>query len=127
MVHVTLIVAGAALVLHGLVELASVLSFRAPPGSRSAGMPKFIFQPLQDHLKASMAIGWIFGVLRWVAAAGIFLNLMWGWTLGVLISVVTLAVMTLYLPMGIMDGILSGLTLVSLLVAYFGGKPILGG
>ncbi len=125
--RVALIVAGVALVLHGLVELASLLSLRAPAGSRSAAMPKFIFQPLQDHLKASMAIGWIFGVLRWMAAAGIFLNLMWGWALGVLISVVTLGVMTLYLPMGIMDGILSGLTLVSLLVAYFGGKPILGG
>ncbi len=125
--HVILIVAGAALVLHGLVELASLLSFRSPAGPQSAAMPKFIFQPLQDHLKASMAIGWIFGVLRWVAAAGIFLNLMWGWALGVLISVVTLGVMTLYLPMGIMDGILSGITLVSLLLAYFGGKAILGG
>ena len=47
-----LIAAGAALALHGLVELASLLSFRAPAGSRPAAMPKFIFQPLQDHLKA---------------------------------------------------------------------------
>jgi hypothetical protein len=125
--HFTLTFAGAALLLHGLVELASLLSFRAPAGSQSAAVPKFIFQPLQDNLKVTMALGWVFGVLRWIAAAGIFFNLMWGWALGVLISVVTLVVMTFYLPMGIMDGILSGLTLVSLLVVYFGGKPILGG
>jgi hypothetical protein len=60
-----------------------------------------------------------------VAALGILANLMWAWVLGVSISVVTLMVMTFYLPIGILDGILSSLTLISLLAAYWGNRPIL--
>ena len=33
--------------------------------------------------------------------------------------------MTLFLPMGIVDGILSSITLAGLLIAYWGSQPIL--
>jgi len=33
--------------------------------------------------------------------------------------------LTLYLPMGIADAILSGIVLVSLLIAFFGNSPII--
>jgi uncharacterized membrane protein (DUF2068 family) len=71
-----------------------------------------------------MLLGDIFGAMRIIAAVGIFLSLMWGWALGVIISVVTFVIMTFYLPFGLFDGILSGIALISLLIGYFGNRPI---
>jgi hypothetical protein len=120
-----LYIAGATLILHGLIELAPLLlKSNKNPQNESRG-PKFIFEPLQNNLKVTIILGEIFGAIRIIAAIGILVNLMWGWALGIIISIVTFVVMTLYLPMGIMDGILSGITLISLLVAYWGSTPIL--
>ncbi len=124
--HVLLYVAGVALVIHGLIELAPVLFQNKgnPAQPQGRQMQKFIFEPLQNNMKITTLVGVIFGVVRIIAALGIFLSLMWGWALGVIISVVTFIIMTLYLPWGIMDGILSGITLISLLMGYFGGQRI---
>ncbi len=88
-------------------------------------MPRFIFTPLQENLKVTTLLGEVFGAIRIIAAIGIFLNLMWGWALGVVISVVTYIVMTIYLPMGIVDGIISTITLVGLFIAFFGNQPVI--
>ena len=119
---VWLYVAAVTLAIHGLIELAPLVGKR---NMQTAGaFPKFIFEPLQNNFRLTMLLGDIFGIIRIIAALGIFLSLMWGLVLGLIISVVTFVVMTLYLPFGLMDGILSGVTLVSLLIAYFGNQPI---
>lgn len=126
--RILLYVAGSILVLHSLIEFAalpSLFRFKSGVPSSGRGVPAFVFEPLQTNLRATMAIGVIFGVLRVAAAVGIFLNLMWGLWLGVAVSAVTLVVMTLYLPIGIIDGILSGAALILLLIAAFGGRTIL--
>ncbi len=125
MEKVAIIVAGIALVLHGLMELAPLLMRGNRNVQEGKGMPKFIFTPLQENLRVTTLLGEIFGAIRIIAAIGLFLNLMWGWALGVVISVVTYVVMTVYLPMGIVDGIISTITLVGLLVAFFGSQPII--
>ena len=122
--HVWYYVAGVALIIHGLIEVAPLLFKSAGKSPQGKGMQKFIFEPLQNNMKITTLVGGIFGVVRILAAAGIFLSLMWGWALGVIISVVTFIIMTLYLPWGIMDGILSGITLIGLLIGYFGSQRI---
>jgi hypothetical protein len=122
--HVFLYVAGAALIIHGLIEIAPLLFKSVGSSPQGQGMQKFIFEPLQNNLKVTTLVGGIFGVVRIIAALGIFLSLMWGWALGVIISIVTFVVLTLYLPWGIMDGILSGIALIGLLIGYFGGQRI---
>ncbi len=125
MEKIALIIAGIALVLHGLMELAPLLMRGNRSAQSAQGMPKFIFAPLQENLKVTTLLGEIFGAIRIIAAIGIFLNLMWGWALGVVISIVTYVVMTVYLPMGIVDGIVSTITIIGLLVGYFGSQPII--
>ncbi len=128
MEKVILIIAAILLILHGLMELAPLpFLFRSKSGSRNTGkgIPKFIFEPLQNNMRLTMTLGIIFGFLRVIAAIGMVTNFMWAWVLGVVISGVTLTIMTFYLPMGIVDGVLSGLTLISLLMAYWGSQPIL--
>lgn len=123
-----LIIAAIALTLHGLMEVMPLpFLLKSKPDSHSEvkGLPKFIFEPLRNNPRPTMALGIIFGFLRLVAVIGIVMNLMWGWALGVVISAITLIVMTFYLPVGIIDGILSGVTLISLLIAFWGSQPIL--
>ena len=125
---IALIIAAIALALHGLMEVAPLLFlFRSGLAAQNTGrgIPKFIFEPLQNNMRMPMLIGVIFGFVHLIAVLGIAANFMWAWVLGVAISIVTLMVMTLYLPMGIVDGILSSITLLSLLIAYFGNRPIL--
>ncbi len=128
MEKIALITAAVALTLHGLMEVAPLLfMFRSKLGAQNMGRgsPKFIFEPLQNNMKMTTLLGVIFGLLRLAAVLGIAANFMWAWSLGVIISIVTLMVMTFYLPMGIVDGILSSTALISLLIAYWGSQPIL--
>ncbi len=128
MEKIALIIAAVTLTLHGLVEVAPLLfMFRSKFGAQNMGrgIPRFIFEPLQNNMKMTMLLGVIFGFLRLAAVVGIAANFMWAWSLGVIISIVTLMVMTFYLPMGIVDGILSSITLLGLLIAYWGNRPIL--
>jgi hypothetical protein len=119
-----LYIAAIALTIHGLIELAPMLLRGNRKSETAGGFPKFIFEPLQNNIKVTMLLGEVFGAMRIIAAVGIFLSLMWGWALGVIISVVTFVIMTFYLPFGLFDGILSGIALVSLLIGYFGNRPI---
>ena len=128
MEKIALITAAVTLTLHGLMEVAPLLfMFRSKLSTQNMGrgIPKFIFEPLQNNMKMTMFLGVIFGFVRLAAVAGIAANFMWAWSLGVIISIVTLIVMTFYLPMGIVDGILSSITLLGLLIAYWGSQPIL--
>jgi len=128
MEKLALIVAAIALTLHGLMEVMPLFFMsRSKSGKQDTGkmIPKFIFEPLQNNMKLTMLIGVIFGFVRILAVVGIVANFMWAWVLGITISIVTLIVMTLFLPMGIVDGILSSITLAGLLIAYWGSQPIL--
>lgn len=73
----------------------------------------------QENLNMMIIMGAIYGVLRVIAAIGIFKNRMWGLVLAIILCCITLALMMFLLPAGIMDGVLSGATLVLILIQYF--------
>lgn len=73
----------------------------------------------QENLNMMIIMGAIYGVLRVIAAIGILKNRMWGLVLAIILCCITLALMMFLLPAGIMDGVLSGATLVLILIQYF--------
>jgi len=119
--RVLLAISAAALGLHGLIEMASITLVVAPGFYHQ----EFAFEELSSQPAALAGIGVVFGLLRLLSAAGILSNRLWGWMLGTLISMATLAMLTLYLPAGMMDAIFSGVVLACLLVARYSGERIL--
>jgi len=119
--RVLLVISAAALGLHGLIEMASITLVVAPGFYHQ----EFAFEELSSQPAALAGIGVVFGLLRLLSAAGILSNRLWGWMLGTLISMATLAMLTLYLPAGMMDAIFSGVVLACLLVARYSGERIL--
>jgi len=66
----------------------------------------------------------VFTSLRISSAVGILRNRLWGWWLGLLVSVLTLAAMPLFLPFGALDGIITVPLLILLLVGRYGNRPV---
>jgi hypothetical protein len=120
-----LYIAGALLVLYGLMEASSIFFSGKHNNSTSHKLPKFIFETLQNNTALVYALGVVLGVLRIIAGIAIISNLMWGFALGIILCISTLILMTFYLPAGIADGIFTGIILIILLVTYYGGKTII--
>ncbi|WP_278244464.1 DUF2127 domain-containing protein [Lachnospira multipara] len=78
----------------------------------------------QDNLYMMMVMGAIYGVIRLIGAIGLLKNRMWGLALSLIISSITLTLMMFLLPAGIMDGILSGSTMILMLMQFYGDKAI---
>jgi hypothetical protein len=106
------------LLIHGIIELLSIFTFFLELEVH------FTFDELNQSWEAVSIIGIAVGLLRVSAAVGILLNRMWAWLLGVLISSVTFAMLTFYLPAGAMDAILAGGVLVALLIGKYQNQPI---
>ena len=111
-------VAGIALVIHGIIELLGILSLV------TGQTPHFIFQEIKENWQQAIFIGIISGVIRIVAATGIFKRMKWGVILGLVVSAITLSSLTLYLPFGMMDELLAGIVLVLLVMVYWGEEKI---
>jgi hypothetical protein len=110
------------LILHGVMELLPSILWIFP----SASMPTFIFNEIAENWQMILWVSLVAAALRMIAALGILRNLKWGWILGILISLVTFAMLTFYLPMGIVDAVLSGSVLVLLVIGRYQEEKILG-
>lgn len=113
-----LTVASVILLIHGAIELLGML------GILTGEAPPFIFPEIRGHWQQAIFIGFVSGVIRVVAAVGVFRGMKWGITLGILFSAITFAGLTFYLPYGVMDALLSGIVLVLLVMAYWGKERI---
>ena len=114
-----LTIAAGLLLVHGLIELMALFAFVSP-----TNQPAFIFEELARNWQYAIWVGVISGILRILAAIGIFANRKWGWALGGLVSMTTLVSLTFYLPFGVMDALLSGAVLTLLVVAHYGDTKI---
>ncbi len=117
-----LIVGALALGVHGLIEVGSLALILQP----AIVLQHFAFDELNGQPAALAGVGVVMGLLRLLAAGGILRNRIWGWGLGVLLSVITFTMLTLYLPAGMADAILSGTALFDLLVGRYGSMRIFG-
>ncbi|MGB9774888.1 MAG: hypothetical protein ACPL4I_12895 [Bacteroidota bacterium] len=113
------LIAAAILLIHGFMEVVGVLSLFFP-----SYRPSFVFEELRQSWQSAVWVGAICGSLRLLAAAGILANRKWGWVLGVTMSVITFAMLTFYLPFGIIDALLAAMVLALLLVSHYGGARI---
>ena len=84
----------------------------------------FILPYLQQNLYLMAIAGIIYGMLRVIGAIGLWKNKMWGLVLCIINCVVTMALMIFMLPVGIIDGILAGISLLLILTQYFGDKRL---
>jgi hypothetical protein len=115
-----LFVASTLLAIHGLIELMSILWAFSPVTIQ------FAFGELNQSWQATMIVGVVSGLLRICAVVGILTNRLWGWALGIAMSVITFAMLTLYLPAGASDALLAAGALVLLLVGRYPTARILG-
>ncbi len=119
-----LLTAGAVLlILHGIIELLPALLVFAP---NTGQIPEFIFEDLAAHWQMTLGFSIVCGLLRLAAAVGILRNRLWGWTLGIVLSIITFAVLTFYLPMGVMDAVFAGPVLLLLLIGRYPEAKISG-
>ena len=85
----------------------------------------FIVPYFRDNLNLMLIIGMIYGIIRVIGAFGLWKNKLWGLALSVINCVITLALMSFMLPMGIIDGVLAGSALILILIQFFGNKNII--
>ena len=120
-------VAAILLIIHGIIEIAGF--FAVLPiwlfGAEQIDAISFAMPFLQDNLNLAVVAGVIWGTIRIIGAIGLLKNLMWGFALSMINSVITLALMMFMLPFGIKDGIIVCVVLVLLLTQYFGKKKII--
>jgi uncharacterized membrane protein len=113
-----LIIASALVLIHGIIEMLSILGLFMPQPIH------FAFEELNQSWQATIVVGIVSGALRITAVVGIWKNRMWGWVLAILMSTITFSMLTLYLPAGATDAVLSGGALILLLAGKFYGMPI---
>jgi hypothetical protein len=116
-----LTVAGVLLLVHGVIEIAGLFSLLLP----NSQPPAFVFQELRQNWQMATWIGVVSGLLRILASIGIFKNRQWGWVLGVLMSLITFAMLTFYLPFGIMDSIFAAIVLAVLIISRYSDAKII--
>ncbi|WP_241985191.1 hypothetical protein [Cryobacterium sp. TMS1-20-1] len=111
--------------MEGLVFIGVLvlLALRIPQTTIVENADVFALPYLQENLYLMMAMSGIFAALRVLGAVGLLRNRLWGLALSLINCVVTLALMVLLLPAGLLDGVLSGAALVLLLFARFGQTP----
>ncbi|MGI6665422.1 MAG: hypothetical protein ACOX3W_08485 [Christensenellaceae bacterium] len=85
----------------------------------------FIVPCFQNNLSLMLMMGGIYGTIRLIGAIGLLQNKMWGLVLSVINCIVTMILMPLMLPAGIMDGLLSGSALLLILKNYYGNRSII--
>ncbi len=110
--HTSLRIAAIALCVLGSVEISGLFMLLAPAEALPVG-----FQG-QSLFWSILSV--LYGLIRWVAGVAIWRNRKWGWALGLLIALVTMIVAPSINPFGIMDLFFSAITMIFLLIAYFG-------
>ena len=119
-----LLTAGAGLlILHGIIEVLPALMIFFPAADFA---PEFIIGDLAANWQMTLGFSIVCGLLRLAAGAGILRKMLWGWLLGIILSIITFTVLTWYLPMGVMDAVLSGPVLLLLLIGRYPETKISG-
>ncbi|MDK2980841.1 MAG: hypothetical protein PWQ55_1188 [Chloroflexota bacterium] len=114
--HTSLRIAAIALCVLGTVEIFGMFMLLAPTDALPVD-----FQG-QNLFWSILSV--LYGLIRWVAGVAIWRNQRWGWALGLLIAVVTMIVAPSINPFGIMDLLFSAITIIFLLIAYYGKEQI---
>lgn len=84
----------------------------------------FIVPYFKDNMNLMTVAGAIYGIMRVTGAIGLLKNRMWGLVLSIINCCITMTLMMFMLPVGIVDGLLSGTALVLILIGYYDNKKI---
>ncbi len=106
------------LIIHAIPEVLAILSVF---GSFHAPLP-YVFAEVGSSPQATGLVGLVSGALRILAALGLLAGREWGWVLGLLMSLITFSMLTLYLPFGAFDALFAGGVLALLVVGRYRGR-----
>lgn len=121
---ILMIIHGAFMEIGGCLCVLPLL-FMSKDGFNIEQYSSFIVPYFRDNLNLMLIIGMIYGIIRVIGAVGLWKNKLWGLALSVINCVITLALMSFMLPMGIIDGVLAGSALILILIQFFGNKNII--
>ncbi len=121
--------AGITLLIYGLLECLDVYSnFAAMLGWSQNSYPPFYFDAINKLFTQKPLYSFLFTLiptsLRLISGIGILRDRMWGFWLAIIVSIYTFCVFTLFLPLGVYDGILTTIVLIFLLIGYCGKSKI---
>lgn len=91
--------------------------------------PKMLFAEMQTLFDSQS--GWLvplflfYTSLRVTSAVGLWRNRMWGFWLTIFVSIATLIMAPLLLPMTTVEMLLNGVLMIVLMIGVFGDRPIL--
>lgn len=102
------------------VGLLVLLALGVPQATITDRVEVFGLSYLNDNLYSMMAMSGVFAALRIIGAIGLLRNRMWGLMLSLGNCVVTLVLMTFLLPAGLVDGVLSGVAFLLLILVRWG-------
>jgi uncharacterized membrane protein (DUF2068 family) len=120
-------IAAVLLVLHGLMEVAGLLSMSVPSQTFASAMENFGGMgksQIAANMVSIILLGVMWGITRWVAAWGIWSMKKWALSLGCAVSVVSLIAAISIIPAGVADTLLGAPALILLLYTWFGGDKL---
>jgi hypothetical protein len=117
-------IAGLIMIIHGgIIEISGRLILFLTISKNRALLENepylSLFIPEREHLNRMLMLGGIYGIIRLIAALGLFMNRMWGFMLSGIISAITLLLMPFMPPAGILDGFLAAVALILILVQFY--------
>lgn len=116
-------IASVFLVLHGLLEMAGLALISVVPLALIS-FGGLNGQALEHNTSAIAMYGVFWGVARLVAAWGCWSLRKWAFTLGIILSTVTIVAAVMIIPAGVSDTLFAIPALIFLLYTWFGDEQI---
>ena len=116
-------IAAILMIFHGLIEVSApfTLSLMSSSLVSFGGLDR---AEIKANIGAIVALGILWGLVRFVAAWGTWSLNKWGLALGISMSLITMIASVSVIPAGVADTILAAPALGLLLYAWFGSRKI---
>ena len=119
-------IASVLLILHGIIEIIGLFALNSPTQAAQTmenfgGMGKEL---IATNMVSIALLGALWGIMRLIAAWGIWSMKKWAISLGCIVSIISLIAAISIIPAGVVDTFFSAPTLIFLLYTWFGNEKI---
>ena len=119
-------IASILLILHGIMEIVGLFALNSPNQAAQTmenfgGMGK---EQIAANMVSIVLLGALWGIIRFIAAWGIWSMNKWAIVLGCVVSIISLIAAISIIPAGVVDTFLSAPALILLLYTWFGNEKI---
>ena len=119
-------IASVLLILHGIIEIIGLFALNSPTQAAQTmenfgGMGKEL---IATNMVSIALLGALWGIMRLIAAWGIWSMKKWAISLGCIVSIISLIAAISIIPAGVVDTFLGAPALILLLYTWFGNEKI---